>query len=105
MAQFAVHRNKNPATKGAIPLLLDIQSDLLVDLGTRVVVPLCSAATMKGKLLTTLMPLLDVDRKSYAMLTSQLAGIDKKRLGSPVADLSYRRHDILAAVDLLITGI
>ena len=29
MPQFAVYRNKNPKTKGEIPYLLDIQSDLL----------------------------------------------------------------------------
>ena len=40
MPQFTVHRNPNPGSKAAYPLLLDVQSDLLADLGTRVVVPL-----------------------------------------------------------------
>ena len=48
MPQFTVHRNPNPGSKTAYPLLLDIQSDLMADLGTRVVVPLCRASAMKG---------------------------------------------------------
>jgi toxin CcdB len=41
MAQFTVYRNKNPQTRSTVPFLLDIQNDLLDDLETRVVVPLC----------------------------------------------------------------
>ncbi|MGH8711698.1 MAG: CcdB family protein, partial [Burkholderiales bacterium] len=41
MAQFDVYRNANPATRARIPYLLDVQSDLLEPLTTRVVVPLC----------------------------------------------------------------
>jgi toxin CcdB len=105
MAQFAVHRNSNAATRAAIPFLLDIQSDLLGTLGTRVVVPLCAASSMRGKLIKTLMPIFGIDGKQYAMLTPQLAGIATRELGVKVADLSGKRTDIVAALDLLITGI
>jgi len=77
MAQFGVHRNPNPQTKAIMPFLLDVQSDLLDDLGTRVVVPLCPASAIKGKLVKTLMPVFQIDNKSYAMLTPQLAGIER----------------------------
>ncbi len=40
MGQFTVYRNKNPRTKSAFPLLVDVQSDVLEDLHTRVVIPL-----------------------------------------------------------------
>lgn len=105
MAQFGVHRNPNPQTKGQVPFLLDVQSDLLADLGTRVVVPLCPASAMKGKLVKTLMPLLPIDGKSYAMLTPQLAGIERRQMGAEVADLAGHRNEIIAALDLLFTGI
>jgi toxin CcdB len=49
MPQFAVHRNTNPATRSSVPFLLDVQSDLIEELGTRVVVPLYTVAAMKGK--------------------------------------------------------
>ncbi|MBE7421003.1 MAG: Toxin CcdB [Rhodocyclaceae bacterium] len=105
MAQFAVHRNPNPQSKARVPFLLDVQSDLLADLGTRVVVPLCPASAMKGKLVKTLMPTFQIDGKAYAMLTPQLAGIERKQMGAEVADLSARRAEIIAALDLLLTGI
>ena len=105
MAQFGVHRNPNPQTKAQVPFLLDVQSDLLADLGTRVVVPLGPASAMKGKLVRTLMPVFQIDGKSYAMLTPQLAGIEKKQMGSEVASLAEHRNEIIAALDLLLTGI
>ena len=40
MAQFNVYRNLNATTKSVTPYLLDVQSNLLSDLVTRVVVPL-----------------------------------------------------------------
>lgn len=105
MPRFSVYRNANPDSKAAYPFLLDVQSDLIAELATRVVVPLSPAAAMKGKLIKTLTPLFDIDGKPYAMLTPQLAGVSRKQLGAKVGDLSAQRDDILAALDLLITGI
>lgn len=105
MPQFTVHRNPNPATRATYPFLLDVQSDIVADLSTRVVVPLCPASAMKGKLIKTLMPVFEVDGKRYAMLTPQLAGVSMKQVGSKVVDLTQCRDEILAALDLLITGI
>ncbi len=105
MAQFSVHRNPNAATRATFPFLLDVQNDLLNELGTRVVVPLCSAAAMKGKLLRHLMPTFAIEGKQFAMMTPQLAGVSVKQLGPKVAELSGKRVEIVAALDLLITGI
>jgi toxin CcdB len=105
MAQFCVYRNPNPRSKATAPLLLDVQSELLDGLNTRVVIPLCLATTMKGKLMNTLTPVFEIDGKGYALLTPQLAGIPKRHIGAKVADLSAQRFSIIAALDLLITGI
>jgi toxin CcdB len=104
--QFAVHRNRNAATKARFPFLLDVQSGLLEELGTRVVIPLtpASAATKRGTL-QTLTPLCTVEGKPHVLMTPQLAGIAAKELGPPVADLSHDRQAIIAALDLLFTGI
>ncbi len=105
MPQFTVHRNTNPATKAAVPYLLNVQSNLLEDLGTRIAVPLYPAATMKGKTIQTLTPTFEIDGKQYVMMTPQLAGISKKLLGASVADLFAKRDEIISALDLLIAGI
>lgn len=105
MAQFSVHRNRNPATRARVPYLLDIQSNLLADLETRVVVPLYAAAAMKGKALTVLTPVLEVEGKKYVAMTLQLAGISRKELGPEVAECVAQRDTIIAALDFLFTGI
>ena len=106
MPQFAVHRNRNDATRARFPLLLDVQSDLLEALGTRVVIPLAPAsATIKRSAMQSLNPVCTVDGKSYVLMTPQLAGISAKELGLVIADLSHDRPAILAALDLLFTGI
>ncbi len=106
MPQFAVHRNRNGATRARYPLLLDVQSDLLEDLRTRVVIPLTPAsATTKRTSLQNLTPLCTVEGKEYLLLTPQLAGIAAKELGPAIADLSQDRQTIIDALDMLITGI
>jgi toxin CcdB len=104
MPQFAVHRNRNAATRARYPLLLDVQSDLLAGMGTRVVVPLVVFSSLGASALTTLTPALTIEGERYAALTPQLAGIAASELGAVVADLSGERSSILAALDLLITG-
>ncbi len=104
MTQFTVYKNKNPHTRAEAPFLLDIQNDLLSGLETRVVVPLRSASALKGKVLKTLTPLLVIEGASFVMLTPQLAGIPKSELGAPVAQVQQHRAEIIAAIDLLVTG-
>ena len=105
MPQFAVHRNRHQATKARFPLLLDVQSDLLEPLATRVVVPLAPAGSIARSAMDTLTPTLRVEGKDYLMMTPQLAGISTRELGPAVDDLSIQRGTILAAMDMLFTGI
>lgn len=105
MPQFAVHRNPNRATQAAIPLLLNVQSDLLETLNTRVVVPLYVPAAVEGGTIGALTPRIEVDGAVYVAVTPELAGIPRKSLGAQVADLSHLRYDIVGALDLLLTGI
>jgi len=105
MTQFTVYANRNPQTRSTVPFLLDIQNDLLSDLETRVVVPLHLISALKGKALKTLTPILKIEGDSFVMLTPQLAGIPKGELGAPVAQVQQYRSEIIAAIDLLVTGI
>lgn len=105
MPQFSVYKNKNAATKARVPYLLDVQSDLLSELETRVVVPLYAATAMKGNALTVLTPRLEVEGKELVVMTPQLAGISRKELGVEVDQLNDQRDLIIRALDFLITGI
>ena len=105
MPQFAVYKNRNAATRGRFPLLLDVQSGLLEPLSTRVVVPLSPVAAARDVVMKQLAPILAIDGKQYVMLTPQLAGISTRELGQPIGNVVDERATIIAALDLLIIGI
>ncbi len=105
MAQFDVYRNVNPASRTRIPYLLDVQSDLLDPLATRVVVPLCKPEVLKGRLAERLNPVFEVEGRKVVMLAPELAGVSRKILGDKIDNLSGERVAIIAALDLLVTGI
>ena len=104
MAQFDVYLNPNPNTRKAIPYLLDVQADLLNTLATRVVSPLVLAEEM-GLPAKQLNPQFKVKGVSVIMSTAELAGIPTRALGDKVASLKDKRDEIIAALDLLFTGI
>lgn len=103
MRQFGVHRNRNAATRAAYPLLLNVQSDLISETGTRVVVPLVPV----GRAIAARPPLapeLQVDGEALVMATPLMTAVELADLGALEADLSDERATILAAVDFLVSG-
>ena len=104
MAQFDLYTNPSKETSGAVPFLLDLQSDLLDPLATRVVAPLFWAESA-GPPAKTLMPCFEIDGREVVMSTPELAGVSRGQLGSRVGSLADRRDDIIAALDMLFTGI
>jgi toxin CcdB len=104
MGQFTVYRNKNPRTKAAFPLLVDVQSDVLEDLHTRVVIPLTKAAVLTKRPLAHLTPVLPFDGEDYVLMTPQLAGLGRADLGVAIGSLAKERQVIIAAMDFLLTG-
>ena len=104
MAQFSVYRNKSPRTKAAFPYLVDVQSDLLEPLNTRVVIPITKAAALTRKPVSHLTPEVSFDGDRYVLMTPQLAGIGRAELGPHAGTLAEERDTILAAIDFLLTG-
>lgn len=104
MAQFDVYENRNPATCNSIPYLLDVQTELLDALATRVVVPLVLASEMGGAT-RHFCPQFKIKGLAVVMSTGELAGLPVRSLGSKVTSLKTRREEIIAALDLLFTGI
>ena len=105
MAQFDVYRNPNPASRGRVPYLLDVQSDLLAPLATRVVVPLCRPQVLRGMAADRLNPVFEVEGKRVFMLTPELAGVPSKAVGEHVGNLASERTVIIGALDMVFTGI
>ena len=102
MKQFDVYTNTNPNSSQYIPYLLDVQSDLLDMLRTRVVVPLelCSGA----KPAEILNPVFSIEDTMVMMPTPELAGVHIQHLGETVDSLARERNKIIAALDMLFLG-
>jgi toxin CcdB len=105
MAQFDVLRNVDARSRERIPYLLDVQSDLLESLATRVVVPLCQPELVKGLAAQRLMPSFQIEGRKMLMLTPELAAVPRKVLGEQAGNLAGERLAIVSALDLLFTGI
>jgi toxin CcdB len=101
MAQFDVYEYRGPAK--SVAYLLDIQSDLLRDLASRVVVPLISTTDF-GPPLGKLTPVLSINGVPYVMATTDIAGTPVRNLGRVVGNLEDHRLDIKGAIDFLFDG-
>lgn len=100
MAQFDIHRNSNLESANEFPYLLDIQSDILSGLDTRVVVPLSENI----KAIQHLNPVFEIEHKSYVLLTQELAGVHKSALGIKCGSLQDKRSEVIAALDFMVSG-
>lgn len=98
MARFRVHRLKSEDQ-----LVIDLQSDFLHDLPTRVVAPLQSVDTVSW-VIARLTPRFKVNGKTYVMATHRLAALPLAEIGPAIADLSSRADEITGATDFLFQG-
>ena len=106
MSQFCVHANADPASRRSIPCWLDIQSDLIAETGTRVVVPMLPVpGEGPSPAMSGLAPVLEVGGQAYVLVVPLLAAVEVAGLGPVEADLSSERATIMAALDILISGI
>jgi toxin CcdB len=104
VAQFDVYRNPVESAVEEFPYVLEVQSDLLAYLSVRVVVPLVRADVADPPL-PGLNPRFIVDDRAVVMATTLIGGLPIRALRDPVANLEDRRHEIVGAIDMLITGI
>jgi toxin CcdB len=104
MPQFAVYLNKNLKNRAFFPLLVDVQSTLLEDLETRVVIPLAKAAGFSGFPLRLVMPSVAFEGERYVLMTPQLAGVSRTDLGSQMGGVPAHAQAIYTATDLLLRG-
>jgi len=104
MARFDVYRNSGTHAEDT-PYLLDVQSDLLHGLETRVVVPLRRRDRFPVvKLPDNLTPAFEVEGIECFMETPKLAAVPLRLLKTPVASLADNRFQITAALDFLFQG-
>ena len=98
MAKYDVFPNPN-----GDGYLLEVQTDLLDDLKTRVVVPLIPYSS-DIKTLRRLNPVFTIGGKQYFMFTHLIATVPVSRLSEPRTNLARLHDQIVAALDMLFQG-
>ena len=104
MAQFDVYANKDARTMTRTPYLLDIQSEILGPLATRLVVPLRPRLADDKPIIKGLHPEVTVGDAIFKAVVSEMAALPKSALGDRTASLLAYRQEILDACDLMLTG-
>ncbi|MEQ1901467.1 MAG: CcdB family protein [Devosia sp.] len=97
MAQYDVYRLRDGE------IVLDVQTDLLAQFESRIVVPLMSPdlAPISHDRLN---PQMVIDGVAYVMVPQFMAAIRKSELQKPMASLTYRFEAIKAALDMIFLG-
>lgn len=104
MPQFDVYPNSG-ASADVIPFIVDIQSDLLADLETRVVIPLRRRDKFPVKVLPNrLTPVLMVQGIECVLETPKMAAVPLRVLRPAQTSLADRRAEITGAIDFLVQG-
>jgi toxin CcdB len=104
MARFDVFCNSS-AHAGDVPYLLDVQSDLLNGLDTRIVIPLrrrdrFSASQVPQRLT----PVFEIEGVACLLETPKLAAVPLRLLKQPVCSLAAEHVAITGALDFLLQG-
>jgi toxin CcdB len=102
--QYDVYLNPNPQSKDIYPYVIDIQSDLLTFLKTRLTVPLKSY-TSKVNIPKNLTPIFNVMGEDMLFISFFAQAMDKKHLKKSICSLNQHASEIVTAMDCLVSGI
>ena len=103
--QYDVYPNPSPRMRDVYPYVVEIQSDLLKALATRMVVPLALTQLPPSSVPRRLCPLFQVNNLSLMLVPFEAAPLDKRHLKSKVTSLRERANDIVAALDAVLSGV
>ncbi|MES2481120.1 MAG: CcdB family protein [Pseudomonadota bacterium] len=105
MAQFDVYRNPVAASREAIPYLVDVQSDLLSGMPTRLTFPLGDPAVLPSAGPAALCPTVQVNGQLLRVLPHLAAAFRAKDLGKSVASLAGQASEFVGAMDAVLSGV
>jgi len=101
--QFDVFRNPIAAARGEQPFVVCVQHRNLDYLGTRLIAPLASAKIVREQ--SRLHPAVEVLRKTVYLLPQNLLALPVRLFRDSVENLEPDRERIIAALDLVLTGV
>ena len=83
--------------------LLDVQTDLLDHLKTRVVIPLLPAETTPAPI-KRLNPIFEIGGRKYVLATQLLSAVPVQELTNRQHNLSKHHDQVVGALDMLFQG-
>ena len=104
MAQFDVYPNPSESADKGIPFVVVLQSDLLDALATRFVMPL-AALEFADKVPEKLCPSVMVNGQKLRALAHYAAPVPVRSLRQMVGNLSSQSHLLIAAMDVVLSGV
>jgi toxin CcdB len=99
MAQFDIYRLRALNGYG-----VDVQHAHLDQLPSRLILPLLTPAAFAGGI-SRLNPLVEINGENFVLKTEFATAVSARELGNPIGNLSHYRDQIIAAMDMLVTGI
>jgi toxin CcdB len=75
MNQFTLFKNEDKATRKTYPYFLNVQSDLLDDLNSRMVIPFSSISSVKNINAKKLCPIIMIEDKQFVLLPHQMTAV------------------------------
>ena len=104
MGRFDIYRNPFRGETKDIPFLLDVQSDFLELLQTRMIVPLRRASRFHHPI-EHLNPTIEHEGAQLVVDTASMASVPRSELKHPVGNVRAQRIEVENALDFLFTGI
>lgn len=97
--------DRNAIGGGDIPFIVDVQSDVLSALPTRLVVPLALRRHMPAALPRALCPQLQWDGAAFVALPHLAAPFRVKDLGISQGNLRSHASELVSALDAVLSGV
>jgi toxin CcdB len=103
MAQYDVYRNPHVPSRELIPFIVDIQSDFISQLPTRLVAPL-PTRKLNTRVPLNLCPQFFIEGQELVLKDYDAAAVSIKLLTKSITSLSSQSSVIMAAMDAVQSG-
>jgi toxin CcdB len=104
VAQFDVYPNPSSSAARGVPYVVNVQSDLIDGLSTRLCVPLATF-DFAGSIPLKLSPNVVVKGRRLHALAHFAAPLPAARLRRPVANVAAEASALVAAIDVVLSGV
>lgn len=104
MAQYDVFPNPSDSAADGIPYVVVIQSELLDALATRLTVPL-AVLDFAGKVPAALCPVFTVKGQRLHALAHYAAPLPTRLLRRPIDNVATQASALVAAMDVVLSGV